>query len=441
MAAPRPEHDDGAPSVSRNQSIYARVLAFASLIIAAEAIFMLPYHVIRFFRPTLLLALDLDNTQIGLVQSAYGVVAMLAYFPGGPLADRFSARKLLTASLLTTALGGFYFAALPSFTGLWLLFSFWGLTTILLFWAALIRATREWGDPDRQGQAYGLLDAGRGLLAAAMASAAVAVLSFFFPEDPATLTEADRREAIRAVILFYTAITGATALLTWFFIQEPEETRAQDRGAAFPWAQIRNVLRKPTLWLQASIVVCAYVGYKGIDYFSLFAVDVYGLSEMEGASISATTAWIRPIAALGAGLLADRILASRATSLGFLLIAAAYTLPFFIEVGSFTVFSLLVNVGLTSAAVYGLRGVYFALLEEGRIPPAVTGTAVGIVSVLGYSPDVFFGPLAGWIIDTHPGLDGYQIFSGVMIGFAVVGLLASTLFTRQTRTSSFHARA
>ena len=127
--------------------------------------------------------------------------------------------------------------------------------------------------------------------------------------------------------------------------------------------------------------------------------------------------------------------------MGFLLIAAAYTLPFFIEVGSFTVFSLLVNVGLTSAAVYGLRGVYFALLEEGRIPPAVTGTAVGIVSVLGYSPDVFFGPLAGWVIDTHPGLDGYQIFSGVMIGFAVVGLLASTLFTRQTRTSSFQARA
>lgn len=419
--------------MSRNQSLYTRVIAFASLIIAAEAIFMLPYHVIRFFRPTLLLALDLDNTQLGLIQSAYGVVAMLAYFPGGPLADRFSARKLLTASLVTTALGGFYFATLPSFTGLWLLFSFWGLTTILLFWAALIRATREWGDPERQGQAYGLLDAGRGLLAAAMASAAVALLSGFFPEDPATLTAADRREAIRAVILFYTSITLATALLTWFFIQEPDEEEGPVSGSAFPWARIREVLGKPTLWLQASIVVCAYVGYKGIDYFSLFAVDVYGLSEMEGASISATTAWIRPIAALGAGLLADRILASRATSLGFFLIAAAYTLPFFIEVGSFTVFSLLVNVGLTSAAVYGLRGVYFALLEEGRIPPAVTGTAVGIVSVLGYSPDVFFGPLAGWIIDANPGLPGYQIFSGVMIGFAALGLLASLLFTRQRR--------
>ena len=163
--------------MSQGQSAYARVIAIASLIIAAEAIFALPYHVARFFRPTLLLALDLDNTQLGLVQSAYGVVAMLSYFPGGPLADRFSARKLLTASLVTTAAGGFYFASLPAFDGLWVLFGFWGLTTILLFWAALIRATREWGEPTRQGQAYGLLDAGRGLLAAAMASACLTSLS------------------------------------------------------------------------------------------------------------------------------------------------------------------------------------------------------------------------------------------------------------------------
>jgi MFS family permease len=185
--------------MSRSQSALGRWVAIISLIVAAEAIFTLPFHVARFFRPTLLLALGLDNTQLGLVQSAYGVVAMLAYFPGGPLADLFSARKLLTASLVATAAGGFYFSRLPSFEGLWILFAFWGLTSILLFWAALIRATREWGDPTRQGQAYGLLDAGRGLLAAGMASIAVALFAVFFPEDPTALTQEDRRAAIRGL--------------------------------------------------------------------------------------------------------------------------------------------------------------------------------------------------------------------------------------------------
>lgn len=421
--------------MSRSQSRFARVIAITSLIIAAEAIFTLPYHVARFFRPTLLLALDLDNTQLGLLQSAYGIVAMLAYFPGGPLADRFAARKLLTASLASTAFGGFYFATLPSFEGLWFLFAFWGLTTILLFWAALIRATREWGDPARQGAAYGLLDAGRGVLAAAMASVAVALMAFFFPDDPAALTNEDRREAIRGVILFYTAVTFGAALMTWFFVKEPEGAPRIARSARFPWARIGAVFRMPVVWLQAVVVICAYVGYKGIDYYALFAVDVYGLGELEGSRISAEAAWIRPVAALGAGLLGDRIFSSRATTLGFLLLALGYGAPLVSDIGSATITIFFLNVVVTSVAVYGLRGVYFALLEEGAIPAVATGTAVGIVSVLGYSPDVFFSVLAGWIIDSYPGAPGYRYFCLLMIGFATVGFAASLRFTQVARLS------
>ena len=84
----------------------------ATLIIAGEAVFTLPFHVARFFRPAVLQVFELSNTELGAVQAAYGVVAMLAYFPGGPLADRFPARRLLTASLLATSVGGLYFATL-----------------------------------------------------------------------------------------------------------------------------------------------------------------------------------------------------------------------------------------------------------------------------------------------------------------------------------------
>ena len=34
------------------------------------------------------------------------------------------------------------------------LWGFFGVSTILLFWAALIRATRDWGGPDAQGRAF-----------------------------------------------------------------------------------------------------------------------------------------------------------------------------------------------------------------------------------------------------------------------------------------------
>jgi nitrate/nitrite transporter NarK len=406
------------------------------LIIAAEAIFALPYHVGRFFRPSLLAVLGLDNTELGLLQSAYGVVAMLAYFPGGPLADLFPARKLITASLLSTAVGGFYFATLPGFDGLWLLFAFWGLTTILLFWAALIRATREWGDATRQGRAYGLLDAGRGLLAAVLAAVAVALFAGFFPADPEAISPQARREAIQYVILFYTGITFLAALLTWFFVSEPEVSLQAPERARLDMARLRVVFAMPTVWLQAVVVICAYVGYRGLDYYSLFAVDVYGLSEVEGAEISASLVWIRPVAALAAGLLGDRIRASRAAALGFLLLGSAYLLSAGADYQDPAIWIFLVNAVVCSAAVFGLRGIYFALLQEGSVPAASTGTAVGIVSVLGYSPDVFFSVLAGWLLDTYPGAEGYRLFCLLMVAFAALGFAASVRFSRTTSPSS-----
>jgi hypothetical protein len=327
-------------------------------------------------------------------------------------------------------MGGLYFAQLPSFEGLWLLFAFWGLTTILLFWAALIRATREWGEPQRQGQAYGLLDAGRGLLAAVMASVAVGLFALFFPENSESLSESARMDAIRGVILFYTGVTFLAALLTWFFVAEPKGEFPPRVRPIVSAEQVRGVFTMRTVWLQALIVVCAYIGYKGIDYYSLFAVEVYGLSEVHAARLSAATAWIRPFAALGAGLLGDRIRASRAAGLCFVLLGLAYLLPLLADFSSPALPLFLLNVGISCAAAFGLRGIYFALLEEGAIPAVATGTAVGVVSMVGYSPDVFFGVFAGWIIDGYPGWAGYQFFSFVMVGFALMGLIASVFFSR-----------
>ena len=115
---------------------WQRVLLIASLIMAGEAIFTLPYHVTRFFRPTFLEVFDLSATELGVAQSAYGIAAMLAYFFGGPLADRFEPRKPLAGSLWATALGGLYLATFPSVTGVMLVWGFFGLANILFFYAA-----------------------------------------------------------------------------------------------------------------------------------------------------------------------------------------------------------------------------------------------------------------------------------------------------------------
>ena len=402
-----------------------RAIFIGCLIVAGEAVFGLPFHVARFFRPTVLQVLGFTNTELGAVQAVYGVVAIMAYFPGGLLADRFPARRLLTGSLLSTSAGGLYFASMPGFDGSWWLFAYWGLTTILLFWGALIRATREWGGTDEQGRAYGLLDGGRGLFAAVLAAGAVFVFERMLPADPTTATPNERVEALRAVILIYTAATALAGALCWFFVPE-QASRSTEHPPVL--RNLRRVLRLRSVWLQALIVVCAYVGYKGIDNYSLFAVQGYGMNEVQGARLTALSAWVRPAAAIGAGLLADRFSASRVSALCFGLMVASYLWFGLADPTATEPWVLYANVFVSCAAVFGLRGVYFALFEEGSVPLETTGTAVGLVSVIGYTPDVFVALAAGWLLDRSPGLQGHQHFFLFLLAFAAIGLVASLRF-------------
>ena len=405
------------------------------LIVAGEAIFALPFHLARFFRPTVLDAFGLTNTELGAAQGVYGIFAMLSYFLGGPIADRFPARKLLACSLWTTACGGLYMATFPDYRGAVFLWGAFGVTTILLFWAALIRATREWGGNDQQGRAYGLLDGGRGLLAAIFASLAVAIFGLVFPDEQAAASLEEKRQALQIVIFAYTALTVAAGALAWFTIGDGAHRPdlSEPDGAFSDLKATIGVLRMPAVWLQAVIVVCAYVGYKGFDNYSLFAVDAYGLNEVEAAKIVAIASWMRPVAALGAGVLGDRFGVTRMTLLTFLLLLSSQVYFAFTVPGP--VWILLVNVLITCAAIFGLRGLYFALFEEARVPLAVTGTAVGIVSVVGFTPDIFVALVGGMLLDRSPGLAGHQHYFMFLATFALIGVTASLGLLRYLRTT------
>jgi sugar phosphate permease len=79
---------------------------------------------------------------------------------------------------------------------------------------------------------------------------------------------------------------------------------------------------------------------------------------------------------------------------------------------------------MTYIFVYALRGIYFALLEESQTPKNLTGAAVGMISLVGYTPDVFFAPIAGRILDANPGLVGHQNYFMFLAVIAAVGILA-----------------
>jgi nitrate/nitrite transporter NarK len=389
--------------------------------------------VARYFRATTLEVFGFSNAQLGDAFAVYGVTAMLAYFAGGPIADRYSARKLMTFSLIATSVGGLYMASIPGPTGMPLLFGYWGVTTILFFWAAMIRSTREWGGVSSQGRAFGILDGGRGLIAAGFASIAVVVFGLFFPAGADLVTAGERLTALRSVIYFYTALTFVAGLLCWIMIPDP---RPGDLVRAKPLEGVTQVLRTRSIWVQALVVICAYCGYKGLDNYSLYAVQVLGMNEYEAAKFTATAAYLRPVGGITAGLLADRFSARRVIAGLFLTLSIAYGVlaqsapsPDFVNV-------IYANLLISFFAVYALRGIYFALLEETGVPSYRTGTAVGVISVVGYTPDVFYAPIAGRLLDHAPGIAGHQHVFWLLTSIAIAGVVATLILFALTKRSS-----
>ena len=368
---------------------------------------------------------------MGDVFAVYGVIAMLAYFPGGAIADHFSARKLMAMSLLSTALGGFYLYTIPSLIGLYVIFGYFGLTTILLFWAAMIKATRDWGGQDSQGIAFGFLDGGRGPMASIAASIAVFIFASILADqlDNAVM----QKQAMQSVILFYSLATLTAAVIIWFVIPHVEASALGARDKI--GRDVFKVARNSTVWLQGGIIVAAYCGYKSLDNYGIYAVQILGMNAVESAGFTTLGSYTRPIGAIAAGFIADRWVSSKLVSTLFAIAATIFLILGFVSPEQVGTLIILGNLLVTFIAMYALRGIYFTLLEESKLKANITGTAVGLISLIGYTPDIFFASIAGRILDANPGLAGFHYYFLMLTGISVVGMLFAFLLGRQIKVS------
>ena len=215
-----------------------------------------------------------------------------------------------------------------------------------------------------------------------------------------------------------TMLGGALALI---FIPDSGADSRGGRGSPLP--ALREIMRLPVVWAQAMIVVCAYCAYKGLDNYSLYAVEVLDMSELGAAQFTASAAYIRVLAAISAGFLADRFTARRTLGGLFMALTISYMALAASTPSAGLIAVIYGNLFVTYAGAFGLRGIYFALLEETDIPSHRTGTAVGVISMVGFTPEIFFASIAGRILDYSPGVGGHQNFFAFLAVIAALGTL------------------
>ncbi|WP_321940082.1 MFS transporter [Burkholderia cepacia] len=426
-------HDDAHASPHSRAQRYLQLLL---LVIAAGAIYPMLY-LRQVYQPTMLQFFHIDDVQLGYLYSSLGTIFLVSYLPSGWLADRLSPRWLICFSLLATGALGLAYATGPSFDTLVLIFGGWGLTTGLTFWAAVIKRVNMIAGPDEQGRFFGLLDGGRGLVEALLATIAITLFAYVTQAHGGT-DAAGFRLVVHLYAFFCIALGVLLAL-----VKDP--AGASDRAAA---AQRRtgsdrrgNVLTDlktlaaiPELWLVAAIVFCGYQVFWATYSFSAYLHEGnFGLSATAAGFITTLKLWMRPIGGIGGGFLGDRV--SKVSVLFWALLLAALSLVGLIAAPAHSPQAMLVVLVLfIGVLTYAIRGLYWSLLDDCKVPTHCAGLAIGLISVLGYSPDVFVPLINGYVTQTFPGAHGYQLYFGYIAAIALCGAgAAAFLKYRLTR--------
>ena len=395
-----------------------RYLQLGILVIVAGAAYPLIY-LRQNFELTILESFGITASQLGNCYSLLGVLFVVTYIPSGWLADRVQPRLLMAASLASTGLLGAWFSTMPSYEALLLIFAGWGLSTGLLFWAALIKAVALLARHDEQGRFFGILDGGRGLVEAIVATIVIGLFAWW-TEGLGQATDA----ALQKVIWCYVGLLLTMSVIVLFALDHSKDIGKEqdvDSQEFSTFDNIRNIVSRQEVWLAAFSILCGYQLFWATYSFSAYLQSNYGLTAVAVATITVAKLWMRPIGAATAGFAGDYL--NRESVLGMLLVIASVALACLVFVPAGAATWLLLTVVLAIGILtYAVRGIYWATLDSCGVPDRIKGMAIGIISLIGYAPDVYLPLVNGALLDRYPGKTGYSIY---FIGIATMGLLGA----------------
>ena len=394
---------------------YGTLLLLAT---GAGIIFQLPYIRETFYVP-IQNAMNLSNAQMGLLSSGYATMSLFSYFIGGIIADKFSARKLLTFSFIATGALGLWFSTFPGYTISRVIFVLMGISTIITYWSACLKATRMLGTEEEQGRLFGLQEGLRGIMNALLVFGMTAAFTHF----------ADEVAGASAAIKVCSIVVIIIGILNFIFI---EDTKKEENSESFIEVTkgMFKALLIPRVWLLVAIVFTAYSVYGLIAYATTFAQKFYGLSAASAATLGGIRYLIQGAGGIVGGFLADKLKSRFKVIIGGC-IGLALSFGLFIVVPSKASLCVMVvaNFFVGLFFIYAVRSQYFAVHDDAGIPLNMSGRVSGIASCLGYTPDIFMYTLVGSWMDNY-GRTGYNMTWAYAMVAAVLCAIITFILSR-----------
>ncbi|MCS3432215.1 MFS transporter [Klebsiella sp. BIGb0407] len=397
-------------------NIYKKYITLLLLGFSGGAIFVFPYLKYIFY-DDVLVSLGIGNADSGLLLTAYSLGCVALYIPGGILADKLSPRVSIVTSLCATTALTLVFAFFFNFAAaivVWFLMAF---ASGFIFWSAVLKAVRIISEEKNQGMMYGVYYSANGAATALINYACLKVFGY----------AGGGSEGLLMAVLLMAFCTGISALGLFFFLKgfEKSETKKEDQ---FSFADLSQVVKNPSVWMVSVIFFCTYAVYSCSSYYTPY-LTYLGLSSDSSAELSILRINIAMMVAspIG-GYLADKVFKStiKWIAYGSTLLALSILATFYVG-GSNLILTSILSI-LPGWVVMSMYGIMFSALKEINVPVKVSGTVIGVTSIISYSPDLFMNTLYGTVLDHYSGtaiITAYQIIFTSLAAISVLAVILS----------------
>lgn len=396
--------------------------ALVVLISVGSSVIYAPMYLKNVFYDPLMNALGVTNADLGLMVSVYGITAMICYLPSGIVADKFRMRTLAWAGFIATAVLVWVYALLPSLQICLLLFVLMGVTSILVWWGTRFKVIRLCCEENEYASKIGIsysIYGVAGLVLGLVNAGIIAAVS-------GTM-------GVQVMLIVIGAIIFVLGILSFFLI--PDFKGEIDKNAKlFSVKEAVQAIKHPGVLWACAAYFCCYAVYQGATYTTPYLtqcfnadpnlVNVVGLIRTYGIGL---------IAGPVVGFIATKLKSPSKAILGGFILSIAALIGFILfpqDPSGAVVASILVVVfGFTT---YGAFSIGSSPLSEVKIPMAIFGTASGVLSVIGFLPDVFIHTWYGGMIDAQ----GTAAFAGIFgfeIMFAVIGCVCLVMLLRSIK--------
>lgn len=399
-------------------------ISFGILMLGAGTIYKLGFLKDAFYVP-MQEFMGLSHTQIGTAMSVAGLISTFGFLASIYLTDRVSKKIMIPLSLISICLCGIWLSTFPSYPVFLLIYCLLAICADMLYWPTMLKTVRLLGNEDEQGRMFGIMEAGRGLMDTLIAFGALGIFSAM----------GSTAAGLRMAILFYSIVPGVIGIIMYFLLEPDEKAPVQaDNGAEVSankqaWEGVLRALKNKNIWLVSFNVFFVYSVYCGLTYFIPFLEEAYALPvALVGVYGIINQYGLKMLGGPIGGFITDKVLhsATKYLRIAFTIVGVILVIFSLLPHKSMGIILGMAITLTISAIVYSMRAIFFAPMEEVKVPREITGSAMSMGSFIGYLPGAFMYAVYGGILDKFEGIAGYRIVFTIMAVFALGGIMLST---------------